>query len=80
MRQKIYNAVEDLYVRICLPDKVKNINVKMFNLMSRVNRTRFLIQHKSRECKCGLNKNVCNSKQKWDHSGEVLNNWNHACW
>ena len=28
--------------------------------------TRFLVQHES--CKFGLNKSVCNSKQKWSHN------------
>ena len=35
--------------------------------MSRVNETRFLVQHESCECQCGLNENVCNSKQEWNH-------------
>ena len=48
------------------PNKVKNMNVKVFNLILRVNKTRFLAQHKSCECKCGLNEIICNSKQKWD--------------
>ena len=32
--------------------------------MSRVNKARFLAQHESCECKCRLNENVYNSKQK----------------
>ena len=43
------------------------MNVKVLNLKSEVNKTRFLVQHKSCECKCRLNKNVCTSKQKWNH-------------
>ena len=35
--------------------------------MSWVNERRFLFQHELRECKCGLNESVCNSKQKWNH-------------
>ena len=36
-----------------------------------VNETRFLVQHESCsfEGNCGLNDNVCNSKEKWNHSG-----------
>ena len=30
------------------------------------NETGFLVQHESCECKCRLNKNICNSKQKWN--------------
>ena len=38
------------YVQLCVPNKVKNMNVKVFNLISRVNKTRFLIHHELCEC------------------------------
>ena len=31
------NNINDPYSRICIPDVVKNINLKLFNLMSRAN-------------------------------------------
>ena len=34
------NNINDPYAKICVPDNVKNINVKVFNLMSRTNKTR----------------------------------------
>ena len=40
------------------------MNVKLSNLMSGVNETKFLVQNKLRWCKCGLNESICNSKQK----------------
>ena len=40
----------------------KIMNVKVFRLISRVNKTRFLIQFESCECKCRLNENVYNLK------------------
>ena len=58
------NIIDDPHVRVCVPNKVKNMNLKVFNLMSKVNETRLLVQHESCECKCGLNESVCNSKQK----------------
>ena len=45
------------------------MHVNVFNLMSKINKTRFLIQHELCKCKCGLNENVYNSKQKWNHEG-----------
>ena len=33
------NKINDPYVRICVPDVVKNLDVKVFNLMSRTNET-----------------------------------------
>ena len=34
------NNINDPYARICVSDTVKNLNVKVFNLMSRTNETR----------------------------------------
>ena len=31
------NNVNDLYAKICIPDLVKNINLKVFNLISKTN-------------------------------------------
>ena len=35
------NTINDPYAQVCVPSKVKNMNVKVFNLMSGVNETRF---------------------------------------
>ena len=40
------NNINDPYARICVPDIVKNLNVKVFNLMSRTNETRHIKWHK----------------------------------
>ena len=58
------NTINDSYAWVCVSNKVKNMNVEVYNLMSGVNETRFIVQHESCECKCVLNKSVCNSKQK----------------
>ena len=34
------NNINDPYAKLCVPDVVKNLNVKVFNLMSRTNETR----------------------------------------
>ena len=34
------NNISNPYARICVPDTVKNLNVKVFNLMSLTNETR----------------------------------------
>ena len=39
------NTVDDSYAGVYFPDKVKNMNVQVFNLMSMENETRFLLQH-----------------------------------
>ena len=34
--------------------------------MSRVDETKFVVQHESYDYKCGTNESVFNSKQKWN--------------
>ena len=34
------NNINDPYAKLCVPDFVKNLNVKVFNLMSTTNETR----------------------------------------
>ena len=36
------NNINDPYAKICVPDNIKYINVKVFNLMSRTNETRHI--------------------------------------
>ena len=36
------NNINDPYAKICVPDVVKNLNVKVFNLMSRTNEIRHI--------------------------------------
>ena len=37
------NNFDDPYVRVCIPNEVNNIIIKVLNLISRVNETRFLV-------------------------------------
>ena len=60
-------TVYDPYARICFPNKVKNLILKVHNLILGVNETRYLVHPGSCELKCGFNKNACNSLQKWYH-------------
>ena len=36
------NNINDPYAELCVSDVVKNINIKVFNLMSRTNETRHI--------------------------------------
>ena len=46
------NDINDPYAKLCVPDVVKGINVKIFNLMSRTNETRHIGWHKTCRCEC----------------------------
>ena len=41
------NDINDPYARICIPDTVKNLNVKVFNLMSLTNKTKHIKRHET---------------------------------
>ena len=57
------NKINDRYVKLCVPDIVKNINFKVFNLMSFSNQTR-CIEWQTCKCKCRLDASVCHNKQR----------------
>ena len=60
------NNINDLYAKMCVPDGVKNLNVKVFNLMSKPNETRHIEWHETCKCKCRLDASVFNNKQRWN--------------
>ena len=61
------NNINDPYAQICVPDVVKDLNIKVFNLMSRTNETRHIKWHETCKCKCRLDAIVCNNKQRWNN-------------
>ena len=60
------NNINNPYAKLCVPDVVKNVNIKVFNLMSRTNETRHREWHKMRKCECRLDASVCNNRQRWN--------------
>ena len=67
------NTISDPYAKICVPNDIKNIRVKVFNLMSRSNETRHIEWHKTCKCKCRLDASVCNNKQSGMKTNENVN-------
>ena len=62
------NYINNPYAKICVPDVIKDLNVRVFNLMSRTNETRFIKWHETCKCICKLDGIVCNSKQRWNEN------------
>ena len=50
----ICNNINNPCANLCVPDVVKNLNVKVLNLMSRTNETRHIEWHETCKCKCRL--------------------------
>ena len=60
------NHINDPYAELCVPDVVKNVNIEVFNSMSRTNETRHVKWHETCKCKCRLDPSACNSKKRWN--------------
>ena len=45
------NNINDTYSKLCVPNAVKNINVEVFNLVSRTNETRHIEWNEADRCK-----------------------------
>ena len=58
------NNINDPYAKICVPDVVKDLNVKVFNLMSRTNETKNIKWHETCKCECRLHSIACYNKQR----------------
>ena len=57
--------VNNLYAKMCVPDVIKDLNVKVFDLMSRTNEARHIEWHETCKCKCRLEDTiVCNNKER----------------
>ena len=52
--------------KICVPKIIKNVNMKVYNFLMRLNETRNVLWHESCKCVCRLNSSVCNNKQIWN--------------
>ena len=47
-----YNVINNPFAKLCVADVVKDTNIKVFNLMSRTNKTRHISWHKTCACIC----------------------------
>ena len=53
--------------KVCIPDIVKNVSIKVFDLVYNKNKTKLIKFHESCKCNCLINSNVCNNKLKWSN-------------
>ena len=50
---------------MCVPNVIKNVTAKVFDLMLWKNKTKQINWHESCKCVCTLDPIICNNKQKW---------------
>ena len=49
------NTLDDLMATLCVPNIVKNVNMKVYNFLMRLNETRNVLCHESCKCVSKLN-------------------------
>ena len=62
------NDINNPDTKLRVPNVVKNLNVKVFNLMSRskTHEARYIEWHETCKYKCRLDGSVCDNKQRWN--------------
>ena len=58
------NTLEDKFGRISIPNKIKDVNLKVLDMMKGKNESKTLIKHISCEWRCKFDGRKCNSEQK----------------
>ena len=61
------NTVNDLSNKVCVPNKTENLNLIVFNMITRIYESETLTKHISCECKCKFDGRKCNSDQWWNN-------------
>ena len=52
--------------KICVPDVIKDLNLRVFNLKSGTNETKSTKWQEKCKCICRLDETICNNKQRWN--------------
>ena len=60
------NTLDDPMAKLCVPNIIKRVNMKVYNFLMRLKETRNVLWHESCKCVCQLNSSACNSKQIWN--------------
>ena len=61
------NTLDNLSQRVCVSNKVEDLNLSIFNMISGINELKTLTKHISCKCKRQLDSRKCNSDQKWNN-------------
>ena len=57
------NTLDNPIAKLCVPNIIKRINMKVYNFLMRLNESRNVLWHESCKCVRKLNSSVCNNKQ-----------------
>ena len=62
------NTLNDLSNKVCVPNKTKDLNLSVFNIITGINESKTFAKHISCECKCIFNGRKCSSNQKQNNN------------
>ena len=57
------NNLNELFNKVCVPNKTEDLNLSMFNMITGINESRTLTKHISCKCNCRFDGRKCNSDQ-----------------
>ena len=60
------NTLDNPIEKLCVPNVIKGLNMKVDNFLTMLNETRNVLWHESCKCVYKLNSSVCNNKQIWN--------------
>ena len=60
------DTLDNPMAKMCVPNIINRINMKVYNFLMRLNETRNVLWHESCKCVCKLNSSACNNKQIWN--------------
>ena len=61
--KKSCNVLRDLSTIICVPSKTKDVNAKLIDLITRMNKPKILVKHIPCDCKWKFNSTACISNK-----------------
>ena len=59
--------LNDLPNKVCIPNKIEDLNLSLFNMITGINESKTLTKHISCECKARFDERKCNSDQWWNN-------------
>ena len=62
------NNINDPMAKLCVPNIVRDINIKIFDLLERINETKKIVWHETWKCVCHFTSDICNDRQEWNEN------------
>ena len=62
------NTLNDLSNKVCVPNKIEDLNLSVFNMITGINESKTLTKPLSCTSKCKLDGRKCNSDQCWNNN------------